>query len=392
MVLVLHPIGLGMGVRDTDVGSFTPSTHESGLSPHIYSHPARFVELPSAVSGLEGLGAYFEAVPGGASSVEAIATPSPYYMRFRRGDGWQLGRVRNLTTTSIGVACGCPPGKDDEIEIELRAGDVEVLVDAVVLAVTPAETAEVIGAYGFGARFFDVDAFARNRLRKLVALVDAEEEPLAQPPRRRHPRFPVYWPVDIASARTVIRGFAVDVSARGLFVASDDPPAVGSAVSVSLPEELGECRLHLRARVTRTLTREEALVHRATAGFGLEIVSMNRRTAARYAGMVGRVAQRARYPVLVVAGPERLERMTSALRAVGYPVSSMMDLASLVRNRGLRSTRAALVILDASAAGRDGGWIDPARYELRGCGIPCVVLRDGPARRAWRLADSALLR
>lgn len=381
-----------MGASDTDVGVFTPCTRETGYPPLVYSHPARFVEMPSAVSGLEALGAYFEAIPGGGSSVAAAAAPSPFYMRFRRGDGWQLARVRNLTTTSIGVACGCPPRKDDEITIELRAGELEVVVDAVVLAVTSAETAEVIGAYGFGARFFGVDAYVGRQLRQMVALVGADDEPLAQPPRRRHPRFPVYWPVEVASSRFVMRAFAIDLSARGLFVASDDPMPVGATVSVSLPEELGDHRLHLRATVARALTTEEASTHRAAAGFGLEIVSMSRRTAALHTKLVERVARRARHPVLAVARPGRLERMTSALRAVGYPVSSVTDLAALVRGRALRSTSAALVVLDASAAGRDGRWIDPAVYELRGRGIPSVVLRGGPARRAWRLADSVVLR
>jgi len=347
--------------------------------------------MPSAVSGLEHLGAYFDALPGRAPSPDPAPAQPLIRMRYRRGDGWQQGRVRNLTTTSIGVACGCPPSKDDIIAIELRARDLEVVVDAVVLAVTPPETAEVIGAYGFGARFFDVDAFVHHRLRQMVAMAAAEEEPVAQPPRRRHPRFPVRWPVQLASAGATVRAFAVDLSARGMFVASEQLLALGAHVSVLIPEEVGERPLHLRARVMRALTPADAFAHRGTAGIGLEIVSMDRRTATRYAALVDRVSRRARKAVLVVANRERLTRMSAALRAVGYPVSGTDDPTAVVKGRALRAGRAALVILDASSDPQNRGWIEAARCELRGRGIPSLVVRADAAHTVWRLADATLL-
>src|SRR5204863_79945 len=89
-------------------------------------------------------------------------------VRFRRGDDWQLGRVRSLTVEAIYVSTGGPPRRGDVVELELQYDRIAFSTRATVVHVTPTEAAAALGAAGFGARFLSTDSPERARLLRFL--------------------------------------------------------------------------------------------------------------------------------------------------------------------------------------------------------------------------------
>jgi hypothetical protein len=313
-------------------------------------------------------------------------------VRFKRGDQWQLARLRGLTAEGVSVATATPPRRGAFLELQLEAGGVSLQIRSSVVGVMAGEAAAQLGATGFGARFLPATEAQRRKLAELLKVAGGEKlRQLAPPPRRREARYPVEWPVFLRTPHCKVSLRALDVSRRGMFVAAegDLAPREGS-VHVMFPIDDGGRPVLATARVARAIAARDAYERHLPVGVGLELISLSMRDEARFAHFVGRIARRADREVLIGAAPQRLEELHHALAGAGYCTTGMVDVASLIARTGSGRTPD-LVILDASLADQNPLEMQQARKALAVRQIPTITLDgDSPAAaREW--VDGTLL-
>ncbi len=228
--------------------------------------------LPSTDAALRVLARHLGIVTsppdGGPPPCDRVALD----FHFKRGDAWRLGRVCSFSIGGLYVATGVPPRPGETLEVELTVEEQRLRSRMVVVQATAASSPQAaeIGAAGFGARFDPASDDERAALEHLLALAHAAGPLVAQPPRRRAPRFPAALPVRATILGRKLITVALDVSRDGLFVASPVPPYRRSLeLSVLLPDDPEP--VTLRGRVARVLSQEEAAARRLTAGFGVEL-------------------------------------------------------------------------------------------------------------------------
>lgn len=83
------------------------------------------------------------------------------------------------------------------------------------------------------------------------------EQRVAERQRREHPRSGAYITVDLTSVNATFRGLIRNVSAAGVFVLTEEPLALGEAVSLAFPVPDSREMIRVSGVVTR-LTEEGA--------------------------------------------------------------------------------------------------------------------------------------
>src|SRR5262249_10585877 len=145
--------------------------------------------------------------------------PSPLEIRFRRGDEWQLGRLKSLTREGMHVVTTAPPRVGDAIDISV--GD-SLSLRGEVMHATRAQAAAEVGGSGFSVRFVLRHAEERQGLEALLRAEGVAAVRAA--PSRREARYPVRWPLTVSHGERTQATAALDVSASGMFVGGDDLP------------------------------------------------------------------------------------------------------------------------------------------------------------------------
>jgi PilZ domain len=313
-------------------------------------------------------------------------------IRFRRGDQWQLARLRSLTAEGVSVATATPPRRGSFLDLEIEAAGVTLQIRSSVVGVMAGEAASTLGATGFGARFLPATDSQRRKLDELLAVAGGEKlKKMAPPPRRREARYPVQWPVFLRTPHAKVSLRALDVSRRGMFIAAegDLAPREGS-VHVTFPVDDGGRPVLATARVARAIAARDAFERGLPVGVGLELISLSMKDEARFAQFVGRIARRADRDVVIGAAPHRLEELSNALAGAGYCTTGITDVPSLVARAGSGRTPD-LVILDTSLADNHPIEVQAARKALAVRQVPTITLDgDSPAAaREW--VDGALL-
>jgi hypothetical protein len=313
-------------------------------------------------------------------------------VRFRRGDQWQLARLRSLTAEGVSVATATPPRRGSFLDLEIQAAGISLLIRSSVVGVMAGDAAATLGATGFGARFLPATDGQRRKLAELLAVAGGEQlRKLAPPPRRREARYPVQWPVFLRTPHCKVSLRALDVSRRGMFIAAegDLAPREGS-VHVMFPIDDGGRPVLATARVARAIAARDAFERGLPVGVGLELISLSMRDEARFAHFVGRIARRAERDVVIGAAPHRLEELATALSGAGYCTTGIADVPSLVARAGSGRTPD-LVILDASLSEQSPVEVQAARKALAVRQVPTLTLDgDSPtAAREW--VDGTLL-
>lgn len=280
----------------------------------------RFTGLPTLLEALHALDGYLQGGRGGAGR-------SPLEVRFRRGDSWQLGRARDLTTDGVYVATGCPPGPGEVISLELEAAGVRVAAHAVVVHVTQ----QAGGAEGFAACFVIADGTERTALDRVIT--SARSTRPVPTPRRREARYPVRWPVFGWLGGGWLTMSALDMSRRGLFVSSGVALPTAQPIALTVPLDEGS-PLRASARVARVVSETMAEQRGLASGFGLELTNVADGEVAGFLGFVERVAARAACRVTVVAAPARVATIAQELAGIGYAVAGATAAAALATRLG----------------------------------------------------------
>jgi hypothetical protein len=320
-----------------------------------------------------------------------IAASDSLEVRFRRGDGWQLARVRSVTFEGIAVATATPPRRGDVVDLELMCSGESVLVRSNVVGVTSNQAATALGASGFGARFLFSTEEERICLGVILRGAGGEKlRALSPPPKRREARYPVRWPVFLRSARSKASLRAIDMSSGGMFVAADEVPADGP-LQVAFPIDDRGAPIVASARIARRVAPDVARARGLVAGFGLEILGLATPDEGRFQQFVDRIGRRAERDVVVGASNGRVEELTTALSAAGYSVSGCSGAPELVARAAAGARIPDLVVIDASLARANPRALSAARRALGVRQVPTLVIDGETPRVAREYVDGALL-
>jgi hypothetical protein len=371
-----------------DPGRLPDEARRRFFQSYLPQYDVRILQLTSPEEALRALARHIE-----SSTPPIDEVLAPLEVRFRRGDQWQLARVRSLSRDGISLATGAPPRRGDLVDLEINAGALTLVARGTVVGVTSTEVASVLGAAGFGARFLLGTEAERSTLERLIAMVGDGARSLTPPPRRREARYPIRWPVLVRTSRGKSSLSALDVSRHGLFVAVDraTPSPLSTSVQVTLPLDDVGGPIQASARIARTIAPEVARQRGIAPGYGLELTGFSDEDATRFAGFVDRIGRRAERKIVVGAAPERLDALCAELTAAGYTASGAADPPSLVAEAAAPSIAPDLVVLDSSLADENPRGVNAARRALSARTVRVLMLDGEPPTACREWADAALL-
>lgn len=308
------------------------------------------------------------------------------YIRFLRGDEWVTGRLGQLSLRGARVATDVPPRDGDLVELAIGFRGAGARLRGHVTRAWPPSSAAT--APGFFAAFQSIEAAARQELSDLLRAARAAGATLTPPPARVAARFPVCWPVRIATRRGPAMARALDVSSRGLFLATGEALAGDLAFAVVLGDDADPVRG--RGLVAREVSPEMAEARGLCRGYGISIADLAGGNGARYAEFVDQVTQRAARRVVSVAAPARVRELSRGLASAGYAASSVTstavsgDLETLLRE----AQGADMVVLDATA----GSQTERAQLQhaLARNHLPYITLTSDPPGAARAAVDRSL--
>jgi uncharacterized protein (TIGR02266 family) len=141
-----------------------------------------------------------------------------------------------------------------------------------------------LGEHGFWARFVSLTAQARERIRSVLATVVPAPKPVAGQTRsslvaapargadlRQLPRFPIRLRTRVRAALGPRLEFSVNISASGMFIASDQPPALREVVALSIDLPGEGAPLEVSAEVMH-LVRPQQANKDWPAGYGVQFI------------------------------------------------------------------------------------------------------------------------
>ncbi|MFL5311691.1 MAG: TIGR02266 family protein [Myxococcales bacterium] len=184
-------------------------------------------------------------------------------MRFTVG-----AQILQATTGALGVDCAfvrclVPPRPGERIALRFYlAGDHPVQVTATVRPRTGRETGT-----GFWADFVP-EKSAHLRIARALGIVEESSRPMD---RRATPRFAARFAVRFGSVDEFRREYATNISAGGLFIRTEEPPAMDTVVDVVLEIPGGE-PIQGKGLVVHRVGSEEAVRRQVDPGIGVQFV------------------------------------------------------------------------------------------------------------------------
>jgi uncharacterized protein (TIGR02266 family) len=189
----------------------------------------------------------------------------PYVIPVRFSLGAQ---ILHATTGALGLDCAfvrclVPPRPGERVSMRFYlAGDNPVQVMATVRARTRHEA-----TMGFWADFVP-DKMAQSRIALALGITADASNPSD---RRATPRYATRFAVRFGTVDEFRREYATNISAGGLFIRTDDPPAMDAVVTVAL-ELPGGAPVEGKAVVVHRVTAEEAARRQVEPGVGVQFV------------------------------------------------------------------------------------------------------------------------
>ena len=269
-----------------------------------------------------------------------MSSPPPYAMpagetsptvrvRFQRGDSWMPARLRNLTTKEARLAASAAPALGAHTRVSVNVGENGALLHGTVVEVVNTERS-VDGSTTFRLAFDELDERERDNLVLLLRMAQRQGVSLTPPPPRRNRRFAVSWPVAMVSGGQRFNAAALDVSERGLFVATTTLIRA-NRLAFGIPIDRENARVQGRARIARHVSTEMAQAHGLQPGYGLQIEDLSADDQMRYEHFLLRVRKRSQKHILVVGDAERSQLLAECFHAAGYAVSKATTLETILQ-------------------------------------------------------------
>ena len=198
-------------------------------------------------------------------------------IRFAVGTQAVQTTTRELSSTGVFVRCLTPPPLDARVRMKLYLPGSPLDADiAGVVRESIAGTHEA----GFWADFVDLAPAERARIDELLErkLRAPSAKPIGmvslQPAidARTFPRYSARFAVRFANVQDFVLQYAANISAGGVFVETDDPPAMDSVVRVSMELPGGGPPVEAKAVVVHRVTPQQARERQTPAGVGVQFV------------------------------------------------------------------------------------------------------------------------
>jgi uncharacterized protein (TIGR02266 family) len=177
-------------------------------------------------------------------------------------------QILQATTGALGVdsafvRCLVPPRPGERITLRFYlAGDHPVQVSATVRPRTGRES-----GMGFWVDFV-ADKMAQSRIAHALGIV---EEPVRPMDRRATPRYAARFAVRFGTVDEFRSEYATNISAGGLFIRTEQPPAMDAVVEIVLELPGGE-PIQGKALVVHRVTPDEARGRQVDPGIGVQFV------------------------------------------------------------------------------------------------------------------------
>jgi type IV pilus assembly protein PilZ len=189
----------------------------------------------------------------------------PYVVPVRFAVGTQ---VVQATTGALSVECAfvrclVPPRPGEKISLRLYLADGSPLR---LSATVRARSGRELGM-GFWADF-EPDTSARRRIARALGLVAQAAKPID---RRATARYPTRFAVRFGTVDEFEREYATNISAGGLFIRTEAPPAMNAVIDVVLDLPGGE-PVEAKALVVHRVSAEDAARLGVEPGAGVQFV------------------------------------------------------------------------------------------------------------------------
>ncbi len=316
----------------------------------------------------------------------ATVTPA-LEVRYLRGREWTPARLRSLSLKGAELVAGALPRVGDSIRIALHFAGQHAAIAGIVRCITTVDDASATGSSGFTLGFLQVDSAERRQLVKLLKHARAAGATIKPPPSRVEARLPLNWPIRIGAPGGGFTADAIDLSSRGMFVATARQLET-TELTFRFPLDNGEPSVYGRVRVARHLDSATALERGLSTGYGFTIIELGEHERDRFSGFVSRLRLRNDRRVMVGAAAPRLNEIGSALHSVGYTVLGDSDPRMLVELIH-RQAPPDVVVIDSTFAARGSGRNQLARL-LANRHVPYVASSGEPTLQTRVIVDRLL--
>ena len=211
-----------------------------------------------------------------------MQAPIVFPIRVAAGKSVVQTTTRGLTADGVFVCSLRPPTTGTKVKLKLYLPG----------ALHPQEASAVVGEWrstpdsGYWATFESppqslLDAIAALLERRARAAATGHAAhigamPLARKPlddpRRAFPRVEARFAVRFGNVQDFVLEYAANISAGGLFVQSENPPALHSVVTVTLELPDGGKPVEAKGRVVHRVSPEEAKVRNTPSGAGVQFI------------------------------------------------------------------------------------------------------------------------
>lgn len=327
------------------------------LPPPVNRRPARDAPIKLvAVQAAVAAAPVRDKVATSAPPVRArMSSPPPFALaheeiqsqvraRFQRGDTWMPARLRNLTTKEVRLAASAAPGLGQKLNVSVTLGEHSTLVRGTVVEVINTERS-VDGSTTFRLEFDELAIAERDKLVLLLRMAQRQGVSLSPPPPRRNRRFAISWPVAVVSDGHRFNAAALDISKRGLFLATTTLINANRLV-FGIPLDRAKARVQGRARIARQVSAEMAERLGLRPGYGLQIEDLSTEDKALFNHFLVRVGKRSQKHILVVGDAERSQSLAECFHAAGYAVSKAQSVEHLRKRTDIESGGLTMAVID----------------------------------------------
>ncbi len=204
--------------------------------------------------------------------------PIVFPIRFAAGTQAVQTTTRELGSTGVRVRCLTPPpvGTRVRMKLYLPGAPLEAEIDGVVR-----ESSEGPREAGFWAEFVDlgpaerarIDALLERKLRAPSAMpIGVVSLQPASVDARTFPRYSARFAVRFANVQEFVLQYAANISAGGVFVETDEPPAMDSVMRVAMELPGGGPPVEAQAVVVHRVTPQQARERNTPAGVGVQFI------------------------------------------------------------------------------------------------------------------------
>lgn len=204
--------------------------------------------------------------------------PIVFPIRFAYGEQAVQSTTRELSSTGVFIRSltSPPAGTRLRMKLYLPGAPLESEIDAVV-----SESSAATRETGFWAEFVDLGPAERSRIDELLErrVRAPSSKPIgalslrpASDDARTFPRYTARFAVRFANVQEFVLQYAANISAGGVFVETDDPPAMESVMRVSMQLPGGGAPVEAQAVVVHRVTPQQARERNTPAGVGVQFV------------------------------------------------------------------------------------------------------------------------